>query len=151
VKKVRDLKRFTLPELEKLLGKWGDDFYQRIRGKDDAQLQEVYEAKSIGEQETFLHDNLDLTLIFDRLKGLCKSVFSTFQGSGFETFRTVVVTVRFADFETKTSSHTLKEPINQLNRFEFEVMKLLMPFVDSRSNPRHKLIRLIGVRVEKLA
>ena len=29
-------------------------------------------------------------------------------------------------------------------------MKLLMPFLDRRENPRGKLIRLIGVRVEKL-
>jgi hypothetical protein len=29
-------------------------------------------------------------------------------------------------------------------------MKLLMPFLDRRENPKHKLIRLIGVRVEKL-
>jgi hypothetical protein len=29
-------------------------------------------------------------------------------------------------------------------------MKLLMPFLDRRENPRGKLIRLIGVRLEKL-
>jgi DNA polymerase IV (DinB-like DNA polymerase) len=29
-------------------------------------------------------------------------------------------------------------------------MKLLMPFLDRRENPRRKLLRLIGVRVEKL-
>ena len=29
-------------------------------------------------------------------------------------------------------------------------MKLLMPFLDRRENPKRKLIRLIGVRVEKL-
>jgi hypothetical protein len=29
-------------------------------------------------------------------------------------------------------------------------MKLLMPFLDQRENPKRKLIRLIGVRVEKL-
>ena len=29
-------------------------------------------------------------------------------------------------------------------------MKLLMPFLDHRENPKRKMIRLIGVRVEKL-
>ena len=29
-------------------------------------------------------------------------------------------------------------------------MKLLIPFLDRRENPKGKLIRLIGVRVEKL-
>ena len=150
VKTVRDLKRFSLEELEEMLGKWGDDLYAKVRGIDNSPIEELYEAKSIGEQDTFLHDTLDVSFIFDRLKTLCQSVFSSFQHSGSESFRTVVVIVRFADFETKTRSHTVAEPIDKLSRFEFEAMKLLMPFVDGRSNPKRKLIRLIGVRVEKL-
>jgi len=150
VKLVQDLKRFSLEELEDLLGKWGYDLYRKVRAMDDSPVEEEYEAKSIGEQDTFLHDTLDVTFIFDRLKVLCQSVFASFQRSGAESFRTVVVTVRFADFDTKTRSHTHTEPIDKLNRFEFEAMKLLMPFVDGRSNPGRKLIRLIGVRVEKL-
>jgi len=31
-----------------------------------------------------------------------------------------------------------------------EGLKLLMPFFDRRENPRRKLIRLLGLRVEKL-
>lgn len=65
-------------------------------------------------------------------------------------FRTVVITIRFSDFETKTRSHTLHNPANDLKTLEFEVMKLILPFLDKRLNPRKKLIRLIGVRVEKL-
>ena len=150
VRTVRDLKRYAVSEMGRMMGKWGPQLYQRIRGLDDTPLQESYETKSIGEQDTFLHDTLEATPIFDRLKTLCQSVFSTVRQQGFQTFRTVVVTVRFEDFETKTRSHTLAQPVDRLNRFEFEAMKLLMPFVDSRSNPRRKLIRLIGVRVEKL-
>jgi hypothetical protein len=30
-----------------------------------------------------------------------------------------------------------------------ESTRLLMPFFDSRENPKRKLIRLVGVRVEK--
>ena len=91
-----------------------------------------------------------MTLIFDRLKALCESVFATLAKSGFRSFRTVVITVRFADFDTKTRSRTLAQPVTRLPQFEFEAMKLLMPFVDGRSNPLRKLIRLIGVRMEKL-
>jgi nucleotidyltransferase/DNA polymerase involved in DNA repair len=62
----------------------------------------------------------------------------------------VVVTVRFADFDTYSRSHTLGGPAASLRLLTFEAMKLLMPFLDRRENPRQKLIRLIGVRVEKL-
>ena len=150
VKTVRDLKRFTLPQMEKMLGKWGADLFRRVRALDDAPVQESYETKSIGEQDTFFHDTLDMTVIFDRLKSLCASVFRSFRQSGFTGFRTVVITVRFADFETRTRSHTFPEPVDRPNVLEFEAMKMLMPFLDGRLNPQRKLIRLIGVRVEKL-
>ena len=68
----------------------------------------------------------------------------------FQTYRTVVVTVRFADFDTKSRSHTLSSPTDSPRLLRFEAMKLLMPFLDRRENPKRKLIRLIGVRVEKL-
>jgi len=29
-------------------------------------------------------------------------------------------------------------------------LKLLLPFLDGRENPRRKMIRLIGVKIEKL-
>lgn len=32
-----------------------------------------------------------------------------------------------------------------------EAMRLFMPFLDRRENPQRKLIRLLGVRLEKLA
>jgi len=60
------------------------------------------------------------------------------------------VTVRFADFDTKSRSRSLPLPSDSPRTLRFEAMKLLMPFLDRRENPRQKLIRLIGVRVEKL-
>jgi len=58
--------------------------------------------------------------------------------------------VRFADFETKTKSHTLKEKTNNQKILKFETMRLITPFLDKRENPKNKLVRLIGVRIEKL-
>ena len=37
-----------------------------------------------------------------------------------------------------------------LRLLQFEAMKLFMPFLDRRENPYRKLIRLLGVRLEKL-
>jgi hypothetical protein len=37
-----------------------------------------------------------------------------------------------------------------LKQLEAEALKLFLPFLDRRENPQRKLIRLIGVRVEKL-
>jgi nucleotidyltransferase/DNA polymerase involved in DNA repair len=147
---VQDLKRFTPEELYEKFGKWGPELYERIRGRHDSPLVTEWERKSVGEQETFAQDTRDLEFIFQRLWALGREVHRRLLAEGFQTFRTVVVTVRFADFDTYSRSHTLGEPAASLRLLTFEAMKLLMPFLDRRENPRGKLIRLIGVRVEKL-
>jgi nucleotidyltransferase/DNA polymerase involved in DNA repair len=150
IKTVQDLKRFSPEELEERFGSWGPALYERIRGRHDSPLVTEWEPKSVGEQETFGRDTRNLDFIFQRLWGLCREVYRRFSAGGFQTYRTVVVTVRFADFETFTRSHTRPEPAASLRTLTFEAMKLLIPFLDRRENPKHKLIRLIGVRVEKL-
>jgi nucleotidyltransferase/DNA polymerase involved in DNA repair len=150
LKLVQDLKRFSAAELETWFGKWGPELYERLRGRHDSPLVTNWEPKSVGEQETFGRDTRDLEFIFRRLWSLCREVHRRFTAGGFQTYRTVVVTVRFADFDTYTRSHSRPEPASSLRTLTFEAMKLLMPFLDRRENPRSKLIRLIGVRVEKL-
>jgi DNA polymerase IV (DinB-like DNA polymerase) len=150
IRLVRDLKRFSQQDLQEMFGKRGLEFYDAIRGRDESPIQESREPKSIGEEETFDRDTRDATFIGERLKELCQAVLRRLTAEGFSAFRTVVVKVRFADFETHTRAHTLAQPTNSLSVVEFEALKLLMPFLDSRENPRRKPIRLIGIRLEKL-
>jgi len=147
---VRDLKRFSREELHEMFGKRGLDFYDEVRGRDDSPIEEHYEPKSIGEEETFDRDTRNAMLIGECLKKLCQEVMRRFTREGFETFRTVVVKVRFADFETHTRAHTLRSAAGSAAALEREALKLLLPFLDGRENPHRKLIRLVGVRIEKL-
>ena len=147
---VSDLKRFSQEELAGMFGKWGRDLYEKVRGRDDSPIEETYEVKSIGEQETFAEDTRDSNTLVERLRRMSEDVLRRLSEAGFARFRTVVVTVRFADFETKSRSHTLAQPTGSLKDLEVEAIKLLLPFLDRRENPRSILIRMIGVRVEKL-
>jgi len=148
--KVQDLKKYSQEDLQKMLGKWGVALFYKIRGIDDSPVVEEYEAKSIGEQETFLEDTLDFKTIIEKLEVLCLGVFCSFRSSNFKTFRTIIITVRFADFETKNRSHTLPKPVKSVKALKAETIKLIFPFFDARENPGKKRIRLIGVRLEKL-
>lgn len=150
-KTVHDLKKFSLDALEEMMGKWGIDLYDKIRGIDDAEIVEEYDVKSIGEQETFLHDTASAEIIFDRVVAMCKHIIARLGGEEFSKFRTVVVTVRFSDFQTKTRSHTFPKPQRTAKSLQIEAFRLILPFLDKRENPKRKLIRLIGVRIEKLA
>ena len=147
---VRNLKNVSLEQMEAMFGKWGVDIYYKARGIDEAPLEEENVAKSIGEQETFLKDTLDANFIIDRLALMCKNITKRLKAEGFNNFRAIVITVRFKGFETITRSHTLPKPADSLEALKFEAIKLLMPFFDKRENPGNKLIRLFGVRVEKL-
>jgi DNA polymerase IV (DinB-like DNA polymerase) len=150
VRTVADAKRFSEAELYTMFGKWGNELYEKLRGRSDAEIVEEWEAKSIGEQETFMHDTRDANVIQERLMALARGVHAHFAKSGFGSFRSITITVRFADFTTKTRSATLAKPANDAATLQFEAMRLFAPFFDSRENPQRKDIRLVGVRVEKL-
>jgi DNA polymerase IV (DinB-like DNA polymerase) len=149
-KTVKDMRAFSQEELRAMFGKRGLDLYEKIHGRDESPVEETHEVKSTGEQETFERDTRDLHFLVERLRAICQDVMHRLTAEGFTHFRTVVLTVRFADFETNSRSHTLSVPTNSLTVLQREAMNLLMPFLDDRENPGGKLIRLIGVRVEKL-
>jgi DNA polymerase IV (DinB-like DNA polymerase) len=150
IKIVTDLRALTVNQLEVLLGKRGVDFYEKVRARDDSPVEEYSEPKSIGEQETFESDTLDSHTLLNQLDGLVRGVIDRLHHEGFHSFRTVVLTVRFADFVTKSRAHTLTMPSDEPALLRREAMKLMLPFLDRRENPHQKLIRLIGLRVEKL-
>jgi DNA polymerase IV (DinB-like DNA polymerase) len=147
---VKDLRDASLQQLTHLLGKRGAAFYDKARGHDDSPVEEYSEPQSIGEQETFDSDTLDSHTLFTQLDSLARGVMDRLTLEGFKAFRTVVLTVRFADFETKSRAHTLAVPSNDRGVLKREGIKLLMPFLDRRENPHRKRIRLLGVRLEKL-
>jgi len=150
IRLIRELRQLSRHELQERLGKRGLEVYDRARGRDEAPVETAFQTKSISEQETFAQDSLEPGFICECLKLMCASLLERLAAEGLKTFRTVTVTVRFADFKTRCRSHTLSEAAASGPTLEFEALKLLMPFLDSRENPAHKLIRLIGVRLEKL-
>lgn len=150
VRLVRDLKKLSRDELREMLGKLGLDLYAKARGIDDSPITEESEVKSIGEQETFPEDTKDVSFLLATLAKMCERTIRRFSAEGFKSFRTVSIMVRFSDFETKTRARTLPSPQNSLKVLRAEVLKLFLPFLDRRENPKRKLLRLIGVRIEKL-
>ncbi|PYM66536.1 MAG: DNA polymerase IV [Candidatus Rokuibacteriota bacterium] len=147
---IADLRRLDPGQLAKWFGKWGDELYRKARGISDSPVSSRRERKSVGEQETFEQDTLDPAFVCGRARELAATVFHRLLASGGRAFRTVTVTVRFADFVTLSRSHTVRIPVSSAAMLEAEALRLLAAFFDDRENPRRKPIRLIGVRAEKL-
>lgn len=150
IQTIRDLKKLSQTELEKIFGKWGSQLYQKARGKNDSPIVMNRTVKSIGEQETFDEDTLNSAFLVSRLHEACGRVISRFNAGGFKSFKTIVITVRFSNFQTRSRSYTLTVPVGDLKLLKLESLKLFMPFLDRRDNPNKCRIRLIGVRIEKL-
>lgn len=150
IRTIADAKKLSQGDLYEMMGERGLDLYDKLRGRDIDPIVEEYAVKSIGEQETFSTDTKDFQLVNERLKDICGGVFQRFGKSEFKSYKTVAITVRFDDFETKTRAHTLAEPASDEKTLYFEALKLLTPFLDKRENPKNKMVRLIGVRIEKL-
>ena len=151
IRLVTDLKMLTVHQLAGLLGKRGIDLYEKVRARDDAPVEEYSELKSIGEQETFVTDTLNSHTLLHQLDELVRGVIERLHDEGFHSFRTVVLTVRFSDFVTKSRTRTLPMATSERALLGREAMKLMLPFLDRRENPNRKPIRLLGLRVEKLS
>lgn len=150
IRTIGDIQSMPGAELVAMFGAWGADIARHSHGLSDDPVGNEREAQSIGEQETFEADTLEAGFILERARVIAASVFERFSGSGFRMFRTVAVTVRFADFTTHARSHTPCAALGTQRALDGEVLRLLLPFLDARENPGRKKVRLIGVRVEKL-
>jgi DNA polymerase IV (DinB-like DNA polymerase) len=165
IRTVRDAKRLTEAELVSMMGVWGAELYEKLRGRSDSEIVLDSVPKSIGEQTTFDEDIpvngklKDRKLLEAALAELAADVHRRLRreiadGAPFEAFRSVGITVRFSDFTTKTRSVTLKDPVAAsgaaaLKTIQFQALRLFMPFLDRREDPLRKPIRLLGVKVER--
>jgi len=86
----------------------------------------------------------------ERLMSMCEGVIARLEKDGFLATKTVVLTVRFSDFQTISRSHTFPALTGDMSIIKGALLRLFLPFLDVRSNPRRKNIRLLGVRLEKL-
>ncbi|MEX0917122.1 MAG: DNA polymerase IV [Candidatus Paceibacterota bacterium] len=150
ITRVEELQKLSYEELEVFMGKWGISLFQKVRGIGEEKLEEQEEAKSIGEHHTFSHDTKDMKFILEVVRDQTRSITRSMKSKKFKGFRTVVLTVRFSDFETKTKSLTFKDALSKEEELYMKAMKLVFPFFEKAGNPEGKAIRLIGLRIEKL-
>lgn len=147
---VFDLQHIPREKLEHQFGKWGALLHRKAHGEGSIDLLSVREVQSIGEHETFSVDSTSMKYVVDRSAVLAGDIIRRMKRKGFVGFRTVVLTVRFSDFETKQRSITTKMVMKKAEELELKALKLLLPFFERKENPRKKAVRMIGLRVEKL-
>lgn len=150
VRTIAEARHLGQAELQKLFGKRGEDLYYSFRGKGPVKLWNPTAPQSVGEQTTFEKDSRDPVLLLGTLHELAQTVVSRARQEGFRRYRTLVLTIRFQNFETKTVSQTVAAEDLESQEMSSKAIQLFLPFLDHRRNPGRLAIRLLGVRVEKL-
>ncbi|MEM3399270.1 MAG: DNA polymerase IV [Candidatus Micrarchaeia archaeon] len=144
IKTIGDLARYDAARIVEEFGAWGGQLKLFAQGVDNSEVGEEYERKSIGRHHTFERDTKDEKMIKEAVDEMCKDIIGEALANGI-LFSNITIMVRFSDFETHTSSRTLKIPTNELQVLRKNAWELFAPYLKDR-----RLIRLVGVRIAKL-
>ena len=106
VRTIGDLTRIPEAILLRKLGQQGHHFHEAAQGIDCRPVSVEREPKSVGHEETFAEDLLEMTLIRKELLALAVKVGKRLRRHGLAA-RTVVVKTKYYDFVQTTRSKTL--------------------------------------------
>lgn len=139
--KGKDLKKWSLIDLQQEFGKSGNYYYNLARGIDNREVKSFRERKSVGAENTFEHDLKDEEIIKEKLNHLCIRVFNRLEKSKLKG-KTAVLKIKFNDFTQITRSHTLLIEIESADYLCTEIFELFDK-IEEKLLP----IRLLGVSV----
>ena len=134
-----ELLEADLRTLQAHFGKTGAFLYQRARGIDERPVVPERAPKQISAEETFERDTRDPAFMRQTLAAHAREVFAAAVREGMDG-RTVVVKVKYHDFETVTRSRTLERPPRDWRELHETAVRLL-----ERTEARRRPVRLLGV------
>ncbi len=143
IETIGQLARTPRELLARQLGTVGEDLWVLAHGFDDRPVTPWRAPKSIGAEETFPRDHLDMDLLGRTLLGQAERVARECREAQVRC-RTVTLKLRFSDFKTVSRSQTLQVPTDQTREIYREVQQLL------RHASTGQPVRLIGVSVSNL-
>lgn len=139
---VADLQHLSKDKLRNMFGsKFANELYNISHGIDDSEVKEISVVKSISREHTFDVDTNNVRLLFYVLNKLAKEVYAETQVIQVY-FKTVILKIRFIDFETHTTSKTLTEYIST-----FDHMLAITRIILKKYLPLKKKVRLIGIGI----
>jgi DNA polymerase-4 len=140
---IGDLGRLSESLLKKKFGENGRRLYELARGIDDREVQTNHQIKSVGQEETFDADLLELEALKRALLALAQRVTRRMRRSGFAG-RTLTLKVKYQDFRQISRSLTLPETTNDGRTVYRQVCGLL-----SKTEAGRRPIRLLGISVSR--
>ncbi len=139
-----DVWQHSMAELEAKVGNMVMWLYERSRGLDTRPVQSSWVRKSLGREETFSKDILNLDVLATELAAIVTTVASDLKDRNLKG-RTITIKVRYADFKRITRSHSIAEATCD----ERLIADLAAGLLRSTEAGQRK-IRLLGVSISNL-
>jgi len=149
VKTIGDIASLNERWLEQRFGSLGQLLFRRSNGIDYSQVRiSARPARSISKETTFLNDVTDIDQLFATLLIHSQKVTHTLRNSN-KRARTVIVKLRWNNFETITRNYTLDRP-TQSSKTVFSIGKKMMTRLCGENSKNFRPVRLIGIGVTNL-
>lgn len=139
-----DLLKYDLPQMVRLFGKSGNYYHKIVRAIDDREVKPNRKAKSVSVENTFRDDLTEVEEIQNQLSSLTSELIRRLKNRGI-AYKTVVLKVRYEDFETISRNKSLGSYEQDLELIGQLAMELWAPLEAER-----RPIRLLGIGVANI-
>lgn len=140
---IRDLGEQTPKELERKLGKYGLELWDKAQGLHDSEVTPYHESKSISTENTFEEDKTDLDFLMAELVRMVERVAYELRQEN-KTAGCVAVKIRYGNFETTSRQTTIPYTF-----YDDELIAKAKDLFNGLWRKGHP-IRLLGVRLSEL-
>src|ERR1700730_10113387 len=143
VETISILSQIPVEMMINLLGKNGIDLWRKANGIDETPIVPYHEQKSIGTENTFETDTIDVQFLHKELVRMTEKIAFELRCNNKLT-GCITVKIRYSDFQTMTMQSTIAYTAND----HLLIQKVKEIF--TRLYDRRQLLRLIGVRFTNL-
>lgn len=140
IKLIRDIHNTTAENLQKLLGKWGYDLWQRAQGTHTSVIAQYRETKSISKENTFMENVTDTEFLMSEIVRMTETICFKLRQEA-KSAACVTIKIRYPDFETTSQQTTI--PYTSADDEIIPVAKALFNKLYKKGRP----VRLLGVRI----
>ena len=140
IKFIRDIHNTTPENLEKLLGKWGYELWNKAQGNHSSAIALYREPKSISKENTFEENVSDIEFLMSEIVRMTEKICFDLRKEA-KVAGCVTIKLRYPDFETTSRQTSI--PFTSADDEIIPVAKALFHKLYKKGKP----IRLLGVRL----
>ena len=140
---IREVHNTTAEKLEKILGKWGFDLWNKVQGTHYSTINPYHESKSISTENTFEENVTDVNKLMSEIVRMTEKIAFELRKED-KVAGCITVKIRYPDFET--TSRQIKIASTCADDEIIPVAKGLFHSLYKKGKP----VRLLGVRLSNL-